>query len=59
MREAERVSETQRVNETHRPTETERRRQTRGLVWLALAALGFAVVRAVARGGWRGWRGWF
>jgi len=29
--------------------ETERRRQVRGLVWLALAALGFAVTRALWR----------
>ena len=31
----------------------ERRRQIRGLVWLALAALGFAIVRAVMHGGIR------
>ena len=46
------------------PEELERRRQVRGLVWLALAAMGFAIARAVARGGvhsvfphgwWRVW----
>lgn len=31
----------------------ERRRQVRGLVWLALAALGLAIGRAVAHGGVR------
>jgi hypothetical protein len=31
----------------------ERRRQTRGLVWMALGALGFAIVRAVTHGGVR------
>ncbi len=31
--------------------EAERRRQTRGLVWLALAALGLALGRALWHGG--------
>ena len=34
-----------------RPEQVERRRQMRGLVWLALAALVFAIARAVAHGG--------
>lgn len=45
------------------PEEIERRRQARGLVWLALAALGFAIARAIWHGGVRsvfpvGWWRW-
>ena len=35
------------------PEEAERRRQVRGLVWLALAALAFAVLRSAMHGGLR------
>ena len=33
------------------PEEIERRRQTRGLVWLALVAVAFAAIRAFLFGG--------
>lgn len=36
--------------EKTRAEDVERRRQVRGLVWLALAALGFAIGRAVWHG---------
>jgi hypothetical protein len=35
------------------PEEIERRRQVRGLLWLAVAALGFAIARAAMHGGLR------
>lgn len=50
--------------QTEQPEHTERRRQVRGLLMLAVAAIGFAIVRAVwsggahsvFQGGW--WRVW-
>lgn len=48
---ASRVARAERNISNEAAEGTERRRQTRGLVWLALAAVGFAIARAVALGG--------
>lgn len=51
---------TERPHNPDVPQQLERRMQVRGLVYLALAALAFTVLRATVHGGWhsvfpRGW----